>query len=124
MEEEKIKDIIRNAYIRGIHISPSWDAVRTGFDAGFRMLVLDGSAVTETSLEDFVNPRVEKLRENPGAFDMEVEYEIPLVDIEGNAATVRIEIIRDGVHVYTDYMLLYKIDGSWRIVSKIYHSHP
>jgi len=46
-----------------------------------------------------------------------------MVDVTGNAAVAKIEIYKDGKHIYSDYMALYKIDNNWKIVNKIYFSH-
>jgi hypothetical protein len=46
------------------------------------------------------------------------------VDIEGSAAVVRVEIWRDGAHTFTDYLSLYRFPDGWRIVGKIYYTHP
>ncbi|MEQ9301355.1 MAG: serine hydrolase [Cyclobacteriaceae bacterium] len=42
------------------------------------------------------------------------------VDHEGNAATAKAEIIVPGWRVFTDYFLLLKYEGSWKIVQKSY----
>ncbi len=31
--------------------------------------------------------------------------------------------LRDGKHVFTDYMSLYKVGDDWKIVGKIFHRH-
>jgi len=40
------------------------------------------------------------------------------MDVSGNAATVKVEII-SGERIYTDYLLLLKLDNVWRISNKI-----
>ena len=46
------------------------------------------------------------------------------VDIEGTAATARIEIDNWTGHRFTDFFTLVKIDGSWQILSKVFYLHP
>ena len=46
------------------------------------------------------------------------------VDVVGTAASVRIEIHRDGRHVWTDYLSLYEFPDGWKIVAKTFFSHP
>lgn len=47
----------------------------------------------------------------------------PVVDIEGTAATVRIELHDWTGHRFTDFFTLVKIDGRWKILSKMFHLH-
>ena len=42
------------------------------------------------------------------------------IDHENNAATAKVEILIPGWRVFTDYFLLLKYEGSWKIVHKSY----
>lgn len=42
------------------------------------------------------------------------------IDVEGNAAMAKAEIAVPGWRVFTDYFLLLKYEGAWRIVQKSY----
>lgn len=46
------------------------------------------------------------------------------IDIEGTAATGRIEIDDWTGHRFTDFFTLVKIDGQWQIMSKVFFLHP
>jgi hypothetical protein len=46
------------------------------------------------------------------------------VDIEGTAATARIEIDNWTGHRFTDFFTLVKIDGRWQVLSKVFYLHP
>lgn len=46
------------------------------------------------------------------------------IDIEGTAASVRIEIDNWTGHRFTDFFTLVKIDGRWLIMSKVFYMHP
>lgn len=46
------------------------------------------------------------------------------MDYEQDAATAKVEIMIPGWRVFTDYFLLLKYEGSWRIVHKSYSSRP
>lgn len=46
------------------------------------------------------------------------------IDIEGTSATVRLEIDDWTGHRFTDFFTLVKIDGSWKILSKVFYLHP
>jgi putative intracellular protease/amidase len=44
------------------------------------------------------------------------------IDVENNAATAKVEILTPNFRLYTDYFLLLKYAGSWKIVQKSYTS--
>ncbi len=46
------------------------------------------------------------------------------IDIENNAASAKAEIVIPGWRIYTDYFLLLKYKGSWKIVQKSYSFRP
>jgi len=45
------------------------------------------------------------------------------IDVEGTAATVRIELDNWTGHRFTDFFTLVRIDGQWQIMSKVFHLH-
>jgi hypothetical protein len=47
----------------------------------------------------------------------------PLTDVTGSVATCKVELSREGKLVFTDYLLLYKLDDGWKIVGKAFHRH-
>ena len=124
-EKDDVTRVVTDAYLKGVHINRDAAAMRAGFHPDFRMLVLgaDGkmSAVT---LEDWAG-RIEKAAANPNAPRLPaVKYEFTQVDVQGTAAVVRVELWRDGVLTFTDYLSLYKFPDGWKIVGKIYFTHP
>lgn len=46
------------------------------------------------------------------------------IDIENDAASAKAEIVIPGWRIYTDYFLLLKYEGSWKIVQKSYSFRP
>lgn len=48
---------------------------------------------------------------------------IDIIDISGNAAMAR-ATLDHGAMVFTDYFVLLKVDGEWRIANKVYYGHP
>jgi hypothetical protein len=124
-DRDDIIRVVTESYIKAVHINRDAAAMRTGFHPDFRMLVLgaDGrmSAVT---LEDWAG-RIEKAAANPNAPKLPaVKYEFTQVDVQGTAAIARVELWRDGVLTFTDYLSLYKFPDGWKIVGKIYFTHP
>ncbi|MBU0595136.1 nuclear transport factor 2 family protein, partial [Candidatus Bipolaricaulota bacterium] len=92
-------------------------------DAVFHMLVpeLDGRNNEPVSLRW---DGLEELRSNhPKAVFPETRFEFPLVDVVGNAAIARVDVFHGDTHVYSDFVSLYRVQGQWRLVSKVFHAH-
>jgi len=53
----------------------------------------------------------------------EIEYEIEYMNIEKTIANVCIEIDNWTGNKYTDYFQLLNVDGTWKIMNKIFHLH-
>jgi hypothetical protein len=122
-DADAVKAVVHSAYVEGVHAHPDSAAMRRGFHPDFRMLVLKDGALTAVPLEDWI-ARMEKSRaSNPGAVLPKIEADFTSVDVTGNAATVRLELRRDGKHVFTDYLALYRFADGWKIVSKTFQAH-
>ena len=118
-----IETVVRSAYVEGVHAHPDAAAMRRGFHPDFRMFVLKDGVMTAVTLEEWIS-RMEKSRAaNPNAPLPKVEATFTNVDVTDNAATVRLELKRDGKHVFTDYLSLYRFADGWKIVSKTFQAH-
>jgi len=89
------------------------------------MLVLGADGTMSAVTRDDWAGRIEKAAANPNAPKLPaVKYEFTQVDVQGTAAIARVELWRDGVLTFTDYLSLYKFPDGWKIVGKIYFTHP
>lgn len=52
-----------------------------------------------------------------------VQYHIAWIDISGPAAAAKVEFIDWSGLRFTDFFVLYKKDGEWKISGKVYDSH-
>ena len=68
--------------------------------------------------------RIEKAGADPDRKTFEISAELEIVGQSGNAAVVKVELSRDGKHVFTDFLSLYKTAEGWKIIAKIYQRHP
>ena len=122
-EKAAVKNVIVEAYVKGIHINRDVDAIKKGFDDEFNMVYMHGNHVHKLPIAKWIESIKKSKIKNPEPSKAKITHKFPLVDITGNAAVAKIEIYKDGKHIYSDYMALYKIDKNWKIVNKIYYSH-
>ncbi|MFC1565189.1 nuclear transport factor 2 family protein [candidate division KSB1 bacterium] len=59
-------------------------------------------------------------QDNPELWESNTTYKFIFVDATGNSAAAKIDVFKGEIHFSTDYMLLYKFNEGWRIVSKIF----
>ena len=67
---------------------------------------------------------VANVERNPTPPEIPSRAEFTAVNVAGNAATVQFEVYRGDEHIFSDFMSLYKFEDGWKIVNKIYYSHP
>jgi hypothetical protein len=117
---EAIRRVIEEAYIRGIHETQDEATVRSGFHPDFAMLVLQDNTMLKVGLEEWL-VRVEALKAgNPELWSAETTCEFLLIDAAGKAAVAKLEVYKGDTFFSTDYMLLYKFEEGWKIVSKVF----
>jgi hypothetical protein len=120
VDSEAIKQVIEKAYIEGIHTTQDEETVRSGFHQDFAMLVLQDNALAKVTVDEWL-PRVEVMKtDNPELWAAEVRHTFEVVDVAGYGAVAKLEVYRGAVHFSTDYLLLYRFEEGWRIVSKIF----
>jgi hypothetical protein len=122
-DRDDVVKVVTDAYLNGVHVRPDAGAMRKGFHPDFRMLVLTDGKMSAVTLEEWA-ARIEKAAASPAAPNPAIRYEIPQVEVTGTAATVKIELWRNEVHTFTDYLSLYKFADGWKIVGKTFHRHP
>lgn len=123
-EREAVLKVVDDAYVQGVHASPSAEAMRRGFHPDFRMLVLTEGRMSAVTRDEWAG-RIEKsAAAGSSAPRPAITREFSRVDIEGHAATVRLELYRDGRHTFTDFLSLYKFPDGWKIVGKTFYTHP
>ncbi len=118
-EAAAVKAAVQTGYVEGIWLEGDVEKVRTGFDSAFAMQVAGDEGVRTVTLDQWL----ERLGLNGEPLGEGISHEIHLLHQTGSAAVVRVEVLRDGEPVYTDYLSLYRTDEGWRIVTKIFHTH-
>jgi hypothetical protein len=117
-----VKAVVTSAYVEGVHRQGDPALMRAGFHPDFRMYMLRDGKVGVVTLDEWAERigRGAKERKSPAP---KVEATFTQVDVTGSTAIARVEVNRDGKHVFTDYLSLYKLPEGWRIVAKTFQSH-
>jgi len=119
-DKEAIEKVIVEAYINGIHRTQDESKIKSGFHQDFAMLVLNNNNIEKVNVSDWLD-RIEKMKkDNPELWQSKTSYDFQLIDITKHAAMAKLNVYKGTTHFSTDYMLLYKFDEGWKIVSKIF----
>jgi hypothetical protein len=120
---EAIKKVINDSYVDGIHNRGSANVIRQGFHPDFEMLVFRDNKLEKLPIESWIANVEKQKKENPGPPEHRASAKYHDVDVTGNAAVAKLELYRQGQKLFTDYLILYKFNDGWRMVSKIYYRH-
>ena len=107
-----IEEVVVLAYVEGLINAKDFDAARRGIHEDFKILGNRGTQMSQRGLEAWIDSRSRRMHLPPA------NYVIPLIDTQGKAAVVRVDLTRGKLHA-TDYVFLYQFDDGWRIVSAI-----
>ena len=125
MEIEKIKTTINKNYIRGAFNKTNIDAFKTVFHPEFSIINIrkDGTffQFTRDLWEGILKERVDDKDFDYTTIALTPKYRN--VDVVKNKASVTLDLLLNNKVVYTDFLLLTKIENDWKIISKIYHEH-
>jgi hypothetical protein len=90
----------------------------------FVMLVRSGGAVTQLTRDAWI-ARIEasNAARKADAPKPTTTSDIQVLDRVGDSAVVRVKLFRDGKQIFTDYISLYRFEGGWKLVGKIFHRH-
>jgi len=115
------KDAVRvplENYIKG-HATGDGQYMRQAFHTeGNLIFVREGKFATR-SFTDYISG----FNGKPAADEANRKRSIESVDVAGNAAVAKI-ILDYPTMRFVDYMSLLKIDGEWKIVTKIFYAEP
>ena len=124
VEVDAIKKVIDKAYIEGIHNNGDLNETRKGFHPGFDLLMLQNNQLNKLPIYNWIESSERARKENPNVQRPKTTVNYVNIDITGTAAVAKIELLREGKLIFTDYLMLYKFEEGWKIVGKTYFRHP
>ncbi len=114
-DKEMIEKTIQY-YIDGA-ISGKGDDMKPGFHKDATIFGYIGEDLFEGPIQNLFDWN----DENGPATEMKAN--IASIDLTGTVATVRLEIDNWTGHKFTDLFTLLKVDGTWKIMNKVFHLH-
>jgi putative lumazine-binding protein len=116
-EEQAVRAAI-DQYFRG-HATGSPEEMRKAFlQTAHIEGIREGKFVSWTA-EEYCS----RFNGKPAADEAARKRTTDVVDISGTAAMVRATLVH-GQTTFTDYFVLLKVDGAWKIANKVYSSRP
>ena len=98
-EQESIKSIINVAYVEVIHNQGDLNLTRSGFHPDFEMYFYRNVNFSKRSLSSWISAIEAGRSRNPNP-PAQKAVAIYLVDVTGNAASVKLELVRERKNVY------------------------
>lgn len=114
-DERAVRQVI-NIYFRG-HATGIADTMRAAFLPSAHIEGIRNGAFTSWTVERYVGG----FRGQPAPDEASRVRTIDDVDVSGTAAMVK-ATLKHGTTTFTDYFVLLKVDGQWKIANKVYHA--
>lgn len=103
-------------YFKG-HATAQADEMRKAFLPTAHIEGLRNGVFTSWSVDQYVAG----FRGQPAADEAKRQRTIDRVDVVGTAAMVKATLVH-GATTFTDYFVLLKVNGEWKIANKVYHA--
>ena len=123
MEKSAVKKVILSAYRDGICNVGDVAAIDKGFHPDFNLLMLQENKLGKLPIAKWKEYVTKNKAAGKYPPEEKVAFKFLFVDVIGNAAAAKIEFYKGKTLAYTDFLLLYKFNDGWKLVSKIYHQH-
>ncbi len=107
-----------NQYFKG-HATGSADEMRKAFLPTAHIEGIRQGAFTSWTVDQYVAG----FRGTPAADEASRKRTIDTVSVSGSAAMVKATLVH-GATTFTDYFVLLKVDGAWKIANKVYAAAP
>lgn len=121
--KNEIQQLVLASYVHGAFNEQNTASMREGFHPKFKIHGVADGKLSEYPIDTWIGA-IDERKAKPDYERENWTHRFPIIDVTGDAAIVKIELLRDSTHVYTDYLSLLKLDGGWKITDKVYHRHP
>lgn len=124
-EKKDIKNVIQTAYVDGLQNKGNVEDIKDGFHPGFNLLGVKDDKLTKYPIYSWIQSFEERKAKDPSPVtdEKKITCNYLLIDVTGNSAMAKIQLLRNKELIFTDYLQLYKFEDGWKIVSKVYYRH-
>lgn len=105
-------------YFKG-HATGDAETMRAAFLPSAHIEGIRRGTFTSWSVDEYVR----NFRGRPAADEASRRRTIDSIDINGTAAMAKATLVH-GATTFTDYFVLLKVDGAWKIANKVYSAAP
>ena len=116
--EEAAARVPLEDYIKG-HETGKGDFMRKAFYPEAKIMAFRDGKLVNLTVEEFAS----RFSGQPAADESQRRRRIESLEITGNAGFGKITLDYPTVK-FTDYMSLLKIDGTWKIINKVFYAEP
>jgi len=116
-DEQAVRATV-NQYFQG-HATASPDEMRKAFLPTAHIEGIRNGTFVSWTAEDYSS----RFTGKPAPDEASRRRTIDTVDVSGSAAMVKATLVH-GATTFTDYFVLLKVDGEWKIANKVYSSRP
>ena len=123
--KKAITAVIEASYINGAFNDLDTVTMRKGFHPTFAIHgVQEDGTLQKYPIDEWI-ANIEKRKASPDfdPADQKWDHKFALIDVTGDAAIAKIDLFKNGKHIYTDYLSLLELEGGWIITDKVYHRH-
>jgi hypothetical protein len=114
-DEKAIRDVV-GVYFRG-HATANADTMRAAFLPTGHIEGIRNGTFTSWTVDQYIAG----FQGKPAADEATRTRVIDVVDLSGSAAMAK-ATLKHGATTFTDYFVLLKVDGRWKIANKVYHA--
>lgn len=106
-------------------LQPYIESATTGDSKIIRTPFYDHAHIVGSINGEFRNADLDAFEQSieAGGPSPDVKHHIAWIDISGNAAAAKVEFINWRGFRFTDFFVLFKNDGVWKISGKVFDSH-
>lgn len=124
-DEEAIKEMLTESFLNGALNKLDADKMRDGFHPDFAILIANENKLNKLPLDIWIDvvKKYKASSDKVASGERNVDYSFETIDITGKAAIVKIQLLRKGQLITTDYISLLKYADGWKAVSKISNEH-